>query len=71
VSRTFLGLLFHIVSFWVTNQILQTFVFVLDSGWFGLLVFNATFNNILVTSILWRSFLLVEEIGVSRENQIK
>jgi hypothetical protein len=31
------------------------------------MVFNATFNNISVIS--WRSVLLVEEIGVSRENQ--
>jgi hypothetical protein len=32
--------------------------------WF--MVFNATFNNISVTS--WLSVLLVEETGVSREN---
>ena len=32
-------------------------------GWF--MVFNATFNNIAVIS--WRSVLLVEETGVSRE----
>jgi len=30
------------------------------------MVFNATFNNISV--ILWRSVLLVEEIGVPAEN---
>ena len=30
------------------------------------MVVNATFNNI--TDILWRSVLLVEETGVSREN---
>jgi hypothetical protein len=30
------------------------------------MVFNATFNNISV--ILWRSVLLVEETGVTREN---
>jgi hypothetical protein len=30
------------------------------------MVFNATFNNILV--LLWRSALLVEETGVSEEN---
>ena len=30
------------------------------------MVFNATFNNISVT--LWRSVLLVEEIGVPGEN---
>jgi hypothetical protein len=34
--------------------------------WVGVMVFNATFNNILVTS--WRSVLLVEEIGVPGEN---
>ena len=33
-------------------------------GWF--LVFNATFNNILVIS--WRLVLMVEETGVPREN---
>jgi hypothetical protein len=32
---------------------------------FGLIVFNATFNNISVIS--WRSVLLVEETGVRRE----
>ena len=30
------------------------------------MVFNATFNNI--STISWRSFLLVEEAGVPREN---
>jgi hypothetical protein len=30
------------------------------------MVFNATFNNILV--ILWQSVLLVDKIGVPREN---
>jgi len=36
-------------------------------GWFvWFIVFNATFNNISV--ILWRSVLLVEEIGVPEEN---
>jgi hypothetical protein len=30
------------------------------------MVFNAPFNNILVT--LWQSVLLVEETGVPREN---
>jgi hypothetical protein len=30
------------------------------------MVFNVTFNNILV--ILWQSVLLVEETGVPREN---
>ena len=34
--------------------------------WFGLMVFNATFNNISV--ILWLSVLLVEETGVPGEN---
>ena len=33
-------------------------------GWF--MVFDATFNNILVIS--WRSVLLVEETGVPAEN---
>jgi len=35
-------------------------------GW--LMVFNATFNNISVTCISWRSVLLVEETKVPREN---
>jgi len=30
------------------------------------MLFNATFNNI--SDISWRSVLLVEEIGVNREN---
>ena len=34
----------------------------------GSMVFNATSNNISVTSILWRSVLLVEETGIPREN---
>jgi hypothetical protein len=33
--------------------------------WFGLIVFNATINNISVIS--WRSVLLVEETEVHRE----
>ena len=32
----------------------------------GVMVFNATFNNILAIS--WRSVLLVEETGVPRDN---
>ena len=32
------------------------------------MVFNATFNNISVTSISWSSVLLVEETGVPGEN---
>ena len=36
------------------------------SIWFGLMVFNATINNISVIS--WGSVLLVEETGVPREN---
>jgi hypothetical protein len=32
----------------------------------GFMVFNATFNNI--SAISWRSVLLVEEAGGSREN---
>jgi hypothetical protein len=35
-------------------------------GWFGLMVFNATFNTISVIS--WRSVLLVEETGESGEH---
>ena len=35
-------------------------------GWF--MVFNATSNNISLTSISWWSILLVEESGVSEEN---
>ena len=34
--------------------------------WFIVMVFNVTFNNISVIS--WLSVLLVEEIGVPREN---
>ena len=33
----------------------------------GVIVFNPSFNNISVIS--WRSFLLLEETGVSGENQ--
>jgi len=34
--------------------------------WVRIMVFNATFNNILI--IPWRSALFVEETGVPREN---
>ena len=37
-----------------------------SAGWEGVMVLNATFNNILVVS--WRSVLLVEETGIPREN---
>ena len=33
----------------------------------GLLLFNATFNNISVTGVSWHSVLFVEKTGVSRE----
>ena len=35
--------------------------------WVSVMVINATFNNISV--ILWRSVLVVEETGVTGENQ--
>ena len=35
-------------------------------GWWWVMVFNATFNNISVIS--WRLVLLVEETGVPGEN---
>ena len=35
-------------------------------AWFGLMVFNATFNNI--SAISWGSVLLVEETGGPGEN---
>jgi hypothetical protein len=35
--------------------------------WLGFMMLNATFNNISV--ILWRSVLLVEEIGLSEEKR--
>ena len=40
----------------------------LYTGWFRFMMFNATFNNISVTS--WRSALLVEETGLPGENHI-
>ena len=40
--------------------------FLLGLGWFGIMVFNATFNNISVIS--WRSVLLVEETGIPKKN---
>jgi hypothetical protein len=36
------------------------------ASWVGVMVFNATFNNI--SAIAWRSVLLVEETGVPGEN---
>ena len=35
-------------------------------SWVRVMVFNATFNNILAIS--WQSVILVEETGVPREN---
>ena len=54
----------------VVVQLLNTFVclivlYIIDEG--GLMVFNATFNNISVIS--WRSILLVEETGVPRKTR--
>jgi hypothetical protein len=37
-------------------------------AWFGSMVFDSTFNNISIIS--WRSVLLVEETGWSRQNQV-
>ena len=48
-------------SFFVKNILLRTAHLIFRFGWFGLMVFNATFNNISVIS--WRSDLLVEETG--------
>jgi hypothetical protein len=44
--------------------VLSFYIFVSSIG-FGLMVFNATFNNI--SDMSWRSVLLVEETGVRRE----
>ena len=35
-------------------------------AWFGFMVFNATFNNI-ISAISWQSALLVEETGLPEE----
>jgi hypothetical protein len=45
---------------------LSVFYCIFYSFGLGFMVFNATFNNIVV--ILWRSVLLVEETGVPGEN---
>ena len=45
------------IDIWTRNSI---------GGRFRLMVFNATFNNILLIS--WRSALLVEQTGVPGEN---
>jgi hypothetical protein len=47
----------HIFIFCISGQCI---------GWFGLMVFNATFNNISVIS--WWTVLLGEENGVPGEN---
>ena len=44
------------------------FLIILSVKGVGVMVFNATFNNISV--ILWQSLLLVEEIGVPGENPV-
>ena len=54
----------HILDHWLMNY---GFVGkILMVGWFGFMVLNATFNNILV--ILWLSVLLVKETGGPGEN---
>ena len=40
----------------------------LSDGFGLLMVFNPKFNNISITSISWRSALLVDETGVPVEN---
>jgi hypothetical protein len=47
-------------------HIIQIYV-LLEKVRVRVIVFNATFNNI--SAISWRSVLLVEETGVSEENQ--
>ena len=47
-------------------KILILFDYVALTSVFGIMVLNVTFNNISVIS--WRVVLLVEEIGVPREN---
>ena len=47
-------------------KILMLFHYVALICVFGIMVLNVTFNNISVIS--WRVVLLVEEIGVPREN---
>ena len=48
------------------NTIFSWYFMIYSLVWFGLMVFNATFNNI--SSISFRSVLLVEEPGVPGEN---
>ena len=51
---------------WRSVHIIQIYV-LLEKVRVRVIVFNATFNNI--SAISWRSVLLVEETGVSEENQ--
>jgi hypothetical protein len=53
------------MSNFVTISWREQFTFLMKL-WSGLMVFNATFNNISVIS--WQSVLLVEEIRVAGEN---
>ena len=45
---------------------MKSIVQISNTEWVRVMVFNATFNNISVTS--WGSVLLVEETAASREN---
>jgi hypothetical protein len=62
----------EIHSWWnVLNKLVQDHVHPhkgkkIDLIWFGFMVFNATFNNILAIS--WRSVLFVDETGILRKN---
>ena len=54
-------------TYWSFEKLNFTFIIcILYYGEGRVIVFNATFNNILV--ILWRSVLLVEETGIPVEN---
>jgi len=57
---------FMINSNMIEQTVLNLHIIRTIFGLDGMVVLNATFNNISVIS--WRSFLLVEETGVPREN---
>ena len=59
ISHKLMGIFFN-----VNNFEMDAFLWNL---WLGFMMLNATFNNISV--ILWRSVLLVEEIGLSEEKR--
>ena len=56
----------YVIELFEATDLLQLNIIIHMTVWFRFMVFNANFNNISVIS--WQSVLLVEDIGIPREN---